>query len=123
MKRIIPFAALALFLGATLPAMAQTSTIGPNQYAFQLSINPNYGLFFNANAQRFEFLNGVAAPVLGIDANNGRFTTPWNLPMEAITSYPTTAMLSAQKPTPITGCFSMPQLCATNFAMAAQFLP
>lgn len=56
-------------------ATAQTISIGPNQYAFQLSTNPNYGLFFNATNQRYEFLNGSAAPVLGFDANNGRFNT------------------------------------------------
>ena len=59
-----------------LLGQSQTINIGPNQYAFQLTVNPNYGLYFNATSQHYEFLNGTAQPVLGFNANNGRFTTP-----------------------------------------------
>ncbi len=63
----------ALLSAPTL--QAQTIDIGPNQYAFRLTVNPNYGLFFNAAAQRYEFMDGTGQPVFGFDANNGRMST------------------------------------------------
>ncbi len=69
------FAALGLMLFCPKVSTAQTALIGPNQYAFQFTGNPNFGLFFNATNTRYEFRNGVAASVLGIDANNGNFTS------------------------------------------------
>ncbi len=53
---------------------AQTINIGPNQYAFRFTVNPNYGLFFNAASTRYEFRNGAAASVFGINADNGNLT-------------------------------------------------
>jgi len=53
---------------------AQTINIGPNQYAFRFTVNPNYGLFFNAANTRYEFRNGAAASVFGINADNGNLT-------------------------------------------------
>lgn len=54
---------------------AQTISIGPDQYAFQYSVNPNFGLFFNATDGRYEFRDGAAAPVLGFSATSGALTT------------------------------------------------
>lgn len=72
---IAMFAAIQ-FLLCHCPVMAQTIDIGSNEYAFRYTSNPNFGLFFNASAQRYEFLNGSAQPVLGFGANDGRFNTP-----------------------------------------------
>ncbi|MGB6038066.1 MAG: hypothetical protein WBG42_17455, partial [Cryomorphaceae bacterium] len=54
---------------------AQTIDIGPNEYAFQFTGNPNFGLFFNQTDGRYEFLNGSADAVIGFNANTGNFTT------------------------------------------------
>ncbi len=56
-------------------ANAQTINIGPNQYAFQYTSNPNFGLFFNAADGRYEFRNGSAASIFGIDASSGSLTS------------------------------------------------
>ncbi len=69
-KLLIPF-----FTILTIQAHGQTINIGPNQYAFRFTQNPNIGLFFNAAGQRYEFRNGLANPVFAFDANNGRMTT------------------------------------------------
>lgn len=45
--------------------------VGGNRYAFQLSSNPNYGLYFNQGSTRYEFRDGAALPVFWIDANTG----------------------------------------------------
>jgi hypothetical protein len=67
--------AVAAFAGAALmtgPTMAQTINIGPNQYAFRFTQNPNYGLFFNAANVAYDFRNGTAAPIFSINADNGQ---------------------------------------------------
>ncbi|MGB6034773.1 MAG: hypothetical protein WBG42_00795, partial [Cryomorphaceae bacterium] len=51
--------ALAVSLWCTT-TNAQTIDIGPNEYAFQFTGNPNFGLFFNQTDGRYEFLNGSA---------------------------------------------------------------
>ena len=56
-------------------SIAQTINIGPNQYAFQFTGDPDFGLFFNATTGRYEFLNGSATPVIGFSANSGALTT------------------------------------------------
>jgi hypothetical protein len=70
------FILMATFLVAlTSRVDAQTIDIGPNEYAFQFTQNPNYGLFFNAANLQYEFRNGNAVPVLSFNANNGNLTT------------------------------------------------
>jgi len=54
---------------------AQTSNIGPNQYAFRYTLDPDFGLFFNSTDVRYEFRNSAAAPIFGFSANNGAMTT------------------------------------------------
>ena len=56
-------------------SFSQTIDIGPNEYAFQFTGNPNFGLFFNQTDGRYEFLDGSADPVIGFNANTGNFTT------------------------------------------------
>ena len=70
-------AALALFfsLAGSVALQAQTAQIGPNQYAFQFTGNPNYGLFFNSTNQQYEFRDGSANAIFAFNANNGRMTT------------------------------------------------
>ena len=68
------FAVLGVLLWCT-STDAQTVFIGPNQYAFQYTVNPNFGLFFNSTSGRYEFRNGAAAPVFAFNANNGAMTT------------------------------------------------
>lgn len=51
---------------------AQTIDIGPNQYAFQFTNDPDFGLFFNSTNSQYEFRNGAASPVFAIGANNGQ---------------------------------------------------
>ncbi|MFT6186869.1 MAG: hypothetical protein ACJAZC_003062 [Cryomorphaceae bacterium] len=63
--------ALILFSGFYNKADAQTINIGPNQYAFQYTGNPNFGLFFNSTNSQYEFRNGAAAPIFAIGAANG----------------------------------------------------
>ncbi len=62
---------VAILLAFTAKVNAQTIDIGPNQYAFQFTQNPNYGLFFNSSALQYEFRNGSAAPIFAFDASNG----------------------------------------------------
>jgi len=64
-------AALILFSGLYNQAEAQTIDIGPNQYAFQFTGNPNFGLFFNSTNSQYEFRNGSASPIFAIGAANG----------------------------------------------------
>ncbi|MCZ4408167.1 hypothetical protein O3Q51_05075 [Cryomorphaceae bacterium 1068] len=67
---------VAAFLAAfTAKVDAQTIDIGPNQYAFQFTQNPNFGLFFNSTNSQYEFRNGSAIPVFSFNANNGDLTT------------------------------------------------
>jgi hypothetical protein len=68
-------AAFGAFLLCTTTSMAQTINIGPNQYAFQYTIDPDFGLFFNATNVRYEFRNGLASPVFAFSANNGAMST------------------------------------------------
>lgn len=63
---------IILFAGHYNNASAQTIDIGPNQYAFQFTNNPNFGLFFNSTNSQYEFRNGSAAPVFAIGAANGQ---------------------------------------------------
>ncbi len=65
--------AVACILFSCLYTMAgaQTINIGPNQYAFQYTLNPNFGLFFNSTSTQYEFRNGSASPVFAIGAANG----------------------------------------------------
>ncbi len=60
---------------------AQTINIGPNQYAFQYTSNPNFGLFFNAADGRYEFRDGAAAPSFAFNASTGAMST--NIRFEA----------------------------------------
>jgi hypothetical protein len=46
--------------------------IGNNRYAFRAASNPNYGLFFNATATEYQFLNNVGSPIFKINANSGQ---------------------------------------------------
>jgi len=67
--------AAALVFTLTSEVQAQTIDIGPNQYAFQFTQNPNYGLFFNATDLQYEFRNSSAAPIFSFNANTGRMTS------------------------------------------------
>ena len=58
------------FIGSELSA--QTIDIGPNQYAFRYSVDPDFGLFFNSTNTQYEFRNGASSPVFAFDANNGQ---------------------------------------------------
>lgn len=78
-------AALLLVSGFCHQAGAQTATIGANQYAFQFSGNPNFGLFFNAADARYEFRNSTANPVFAFSATDGRMTS--NLQFNSNASY------------------------------------
>jgi len=64
----------ALFLGVS-SSNAQTALIGPNQYAFQFTGDPDFGLFFNAASLQYEFRNNAAAPIFAFNANTGRMNT------------------------------------------------
>jgi len=66
---------LSVSLFHTEQLSAQTINIGPNQYAFRFTQNPNYGLFFNSSSIRYEFRNGSALPIFGFNADNGNMTT------------------------------------------------
>lgn len=68
-------AALVLFSGLYNRAEAQTIDIGPNQYAFQFTGNPNFGLFFNSTNSQYEFRNGSASPIFAIGAAAGDLRT------------------------------------------------
>lgn len=72
---LIPAALVAVVLMAGTNLNAQTIDIGPNQYAFQFTSNPNYGLFFNSSAQQYQFRNGSANAVFSIDANTGNMAS------------------------------------------------
>lgn len=71
MKNILTSVAILLIANV----FGQTIDIGPNEYAFRYSLNNNFGLFFNTADVQYEFRDGFANPVLGINANNGDFTT------------------------------------------------
>ena len=62
--------AFGAFIGSELSA--QTIDIGPNQYAFRYSVDPDFGLFFNSTSTQYEFRNGASSPVFAFDANNGQ---------------------------------------------------
>jgi len=68
-------AVAAISLALTARVHAQTVNIGPNQYAFQFTPNPNFGLFFNSTSSQYEFRNGTAVPIFGFNANNGYLTS------------------------------------------------
>lgn len=80
---LLPLLFIFVLVGAQ--AKAQTIDIGPNQYAFQFTVSPNYGLFFNSTDQQYEFRNGAANPVFAFDAQNGRMKT--NLEFDSSTDY------------------------------------
>lgn len=67
--------AALLFGSLSNQVEAQTINIGPNQYAFQFTGNPNFGLFFNSTSQQYEFRNGSATPVFAMSAANGNMRT------------------------------------------------
>jgi hypothetical protein len=72
----VTLSCIVVFTGIlTGKVQAQTINIGPNQYAFQFTQNPNYGLFFNATNTRYEFRNGLGQPVIGFNADNGQLST------------------------------------------------
>ncbi|MCZ4410315.1 hypothetical protein O3Q51_15980 [Cryomorphaceae bacterium 1068] len=71
-NRIFTIVAVVVF---AFSAKAQTSNIGPNQYAFQFTGDPDFGLYFNADDSRYEFLNGSATPIFGFSAGSGQMTT------------------------------------------------
>jgi hypothetical protein len=72
-RPILIIAAAVAFSSAT-EVKAQTIDIGPNQYAFQFTQNPNFGLFFNSTGSQYEFRNGGAVPIFSFNANNGHLT-------------------------------------------------
>ncbi len=45
--------------------------VGPNKYAFQYTLDNDYGLFFNATGAQYEFRNSLAAPIFSVGADNG----------------------------------------------------
>ncbi len=45
--------------------------VGGNEYAFQYSANPNFGLYFNQTDTRYEFRDGSASPTAWFNANSG----------------------------------------------------
>ncbi len=49
--------------------------VDSNQYVFQNSVNPNYGLYFGQSVLRYEFrdINGAATFFVGADNGNGYF--------------------------------------------------
>ncbi|MEM9053331.1 MAG: hypothetical protein AAGC47_14855, partial [Bacteroidota bacterium] len=63
----------------------QTTNIGANQYAFQFTGNPNFGLYFNGSDARYEFRNGSANPIFGFSAINGLMST--NIQFNETASY------------------------------------
>ncbi len=67
--------ALAGLLIGLTSSNAQTINIGPNQYAFQYTLVPNYGLFFNSTDIQYEFRNNLANSIFAFDANNGNMKT------------------------------------------------
>ncbi len=75
--KLVSGAVLTISLLCTMSTTsnAQTINIGPNQYAFRFTQNPNYGLFFNATNVRYEFRNGAASPIFAFNADNGNMTT------------------------------------------------
>jgi len=70
--------AMLLFGSLNNQVTAQTIDIGPNQYAFQFTGNPNFGLFFNSTNSQYEFRNGAASPIFAISATNGYLKTDLN---------------------------------------------
>lgn len=72
--RLILIIAAAVAFSSATEVNAQTIDIGPNQYAFQFTQNPNFGLFFNSTNSQYEFRNGSAVPIFSFNANNGDLT-------------------------------------------------
>ncbi len=70
--RLFAIAALIALALQPTTATAQTINIGPNQYAFRFTVNPNYGLFFNATNTAYDFRNGLGNAVWSINADNGQ---------------------------------------------------
>jgi hypothetical protein len=63
MKRIAFFLAMPLLSFSIAQAqVAGPVNVGPNEYAFQYTSNPNIGLFFNGTDGRYEFKDGSASP-------------------------------------------------------------
>ncbi len=75
LRRALYLPLFLIFGTAAVQSTAQTVNIGPNQYAFQYTLSPNFGLFFNTSDQQYEFRNGSAVPVFALDAQNGRMKT------------------------------------------------
>lgn len=46
-----------------------------NRYAFRAKSNPNFGLFFNASAQSYQFRNSSASSVFSVSASDGSMNT------------------------------------------------
>ncbi|RMH00004.1 MAG: hypothetical protein D6706_04600, partial [Chloroflexi bacterium] len=71
--RILPTVILIVLFGMyNVPnSNAQTITIGPNEYAFQYSLNTNLGLYFNATNSRYEFKNAAGQRVWSTHASTG----------------------------------------------------
>ncbi|RMG95635.1 MAG: hypothetical protein D6706_11680, partial [Chloroflexi bacterium] len=71
--RIITAVILVCLFGLYIApnANAQTIIIGPDQYAFQYSVNTNFGLYFNATNSRYEFKNGSGQRVWSTHATTG----------------------------------------------------
>lgn len=67
--------AVMLLCGFYQNANAQTIDIGPNQYAFQFTNNPNIGLFFNSTDSQYEFRDNSASPIFAFGANSGAMRT------------------------------------------------
>jgi len=68
-------AATVLLSGLFVTSNAQTIDIGPNQYAFQYTVDPDFGLFFNATETQYEFRNNAANPIFAFNANTGAMKT------------------------------------------------
>ncbi len=45
--------------------------LGQNAYVFRLADKPNYGMFFNSNAARYELRDSLAAPMFALSADSG----------------------------------------------------
>lgn len=58
--------------------------VGGNKYAFQYDAAPNYGLYFNATARRYEFRNNSAASVFSISADSGTINTSYGYYLNGI---------------------------------------
>ena len=50
-----------------------------NQYAFQYSGNPNYGMYFNSNVAAYELLDGSSNKVFSVNGNTGNVYMKGNI--------------------------------------------